>query len=240
MIAISSRKIFAVFFYLVCFPTAGLAAESVEDFVDRVVAAYGGEAVLSRAGTVRQTGWTVSLKRGGATAAVTRLFQRPDKLRVEIAFPGERVEVRILDGPRGWRRGAKISGPMHGAMLLQAARIALPLLLLEERAKLEDLGTESGPGGAVLRILRLPLQADLALIVAIEVETGHIVHSRGIISAGDRPVMEFATTYADFRSWNGILVAGREEQYAMGRHVGHTLIEKVEILDSVNPEEFRP
>jgi hypothetical protein len=239
MISINSRKIFAVFLCLVCLPTAGSAAESVEVFVDRIVAAYGGEAVLSRAGAVRQTGWTVSLKRG-ATAATTRVFQRPDKLRITIAFPGERVEVRILNGPRAWRRNAEVSGPLHGAMLLQAARLALPLILLEERAKLKDLGAEIGPDGGQFRVLELRLRTDLTLFVVVDVETGRIRHSRGVISAGDRPVMKFATTYADFRSWNGILVAGREEQYAMGRHVGHTLIEKVEILDSVNPEDFRP
>ncbi|MDH3595709.1 MAG: hypothetical protein OEU09_13115 [Rhodospirillales bacterium] len=228
---------------LVCLigvPVSGSAAESLEVFVDRVIAVYGGKDALSRARTVRQTGQTVSLTRGGATATLTRVFQRPDKLRVEIAFPGEQVEVRILNGTQGWRRNSEISGPMYKAMLLQAARIAMPLLLLEEMANLKDLGTEAGPGGALFRVLQLPLRSDLALFVLIDVETGRIRHSRGSLYADERPIMEFATTYANFQSWNGILVAGREEQYAMGRHVGHTRIEKVEVLASVAPEDFRP
>lgn len=225
---------------LIVVPVSGSAAENLEVFVDRVIAVYGGKEALSRARTVRQTGQTVSLTRGGVTATLTRVFQRPDKLRVEIAFPGEQVEVRILNGTRGWRRNSEISGPMYNAMLLQAARIALPLLLVEKMANLKDLGTEAGPGGALFRVLQLPLRSDLALFVLIDVETGRIRHSRGSLYADERPIMEFATTYADFRSWNGILVAGREEQYAMGRHVGHTLIEKVEILASMTPEYFHP
>jgi hypothetical protein len=182
---------------LIVVPVSGSATESLETFVNRVIEVYGGKDALSLAATVRQTGQTVSLTRGGATASLTRVFQRPDKLRVEIAFPGEQAEVRILNGAQGWRQNSEISGPLHNAMLLQAARIALPLLLLEERENLEDLGTEAGPGGAHFRILQLPLRPDLNLFVAIDVATGRIRHSRGAMHMAGQPPMEFATTYED-------------------------------------------
>jgi hypothetical protein len=129
---------------------------------------------------------------------------------------------------------------MYSAMLLQAARMALPLLLLEARKDLQDLGIEAGPGGTQFRILQLALRPDVRLLVAIEVETGRIRHSRGALQLAGQPAMQFATTYDDFRTWNGILFAAREEQFAMGRHVGHTLIEEVEILTDAESEYFRP
>lgn len=217
-----------------------MAAEDVSAFVDRIVTAYGGAASLSQGGVVRQSGHTVSMMRGGATGDLVRLFQPPDKLRVEIVYPDEEPEVRVLDGERGWNKGVEVTAPMHGAMRLQAARMALPLILLDEKAKVMDKGMAKGPNDEDLRVLELPLGRHLVLFVGADPASGRILVSRGQLYLGDGTAMEFATTYSRFETRNGRLFAAKEEQFAMGVYTGFNLIENVEFVDVVGPETFQP
>jgi hypothetical protein len=216
------------------------AGEAVPAFVDRIVEAYGGAAALSDPSAVRQRGHTVSNMRGGETGALMRVFQGSDKLRVEIGYPGEAPEVRVLDGRQGWTKGAEATGPMTGAMQLQAARMALPQILLEHKARVMDQGMTKGPDGTDVRVLELPLGPHRVLFVGADEATGLIHFSSGLMKFGGGQSMEFATVYSDFKDWNGRLFAGREEQYAMGRHTGYNVIEAVELLESVGAETFRP
>lgn len=238
---------FPPLFAFVLVPALALAAapalaaddEGVGALVDRVVASYGGESALSQAAVMRQSGRTVAFMRD-ATAAMTRTFERPDRLRVELAYPERGTEIRILDGAQAWRQERPVSGPMHGAMTLQAARINLPALLRDERERLVDGGWATAADGTRVRLLRLPLSEKLALRVEIEPERARILRSTGTIFMGEHGAMEFTTEYSEFRSWEGVLVAAREEQYAMGQHIGYTVIEAVEFPGALDPETFRP
>ena len=216
------------------------AGEDLDALVDRIIVAYGGEAALSRTVVERQTGRTVSARRGGATGTLVRTFQGAEKLRVEIAYPDEEAEIRVLDGEKGWQAGQEVAGPMHGAMRLQAARLALPLILLEQKSKLSDRGMATGPNDSQLRVLQLPLDAQTVLLVGVDPDSGHIVASRGIIYLDQHQGMEFATAYGDFKEFGGRLIAGKEELYAMGQFTGTTYIDKVEILEAVEAGTFRP
>lgn len=234
------RSAFLVICWIAAWSPAASAAEDLGSFLDRVVTAYGGEAALTKPGVVRQTGHTVSEMRGGASGKLVRMFQSPNKLRVEISYPGEDPEVRLLDGSHGWNKGEEATAPMRGAMQLQAARLALPLVLLEKKATVMDQGASTGPDGQSLRILELPLGPHSVLFVAVDVASGRILASRGILNFGGGASMEFATRYREYRHWQGRLYAGKEEQYAMGRYTGYTVIDDMEILDSVGPGAFRP
>jgi hypothetical protein len=216
------------------------AEEDISSFIDRIVAAHGGAQALPQGTIVRQTGRTVSKMRGGAAGAFVRVFQGANKLRVDITFPGAEPETRVLDGRHGWRQGVESPAPMRAAMQLQAARLALPLLLLEKKDQVMDRGTATGHNGERLRALELPLSPHLVLFVWADQDSGRILASRGIIDLGGAKTMEFATIYGDFQTWEGRLFAGREEQFAMGRNIGYTLIETVEFLDTVAPGTFRP
>lgn len=217
-----------------------VAAEGLDAFVDRIIVAYGGEAALSKAVVERQTGRTVSARRGGATGTFVRTFQGAERLRVEIAYPDEEAEIRVLDGEKGWRMGEEVAGPMHGAMRLQAARLALPLILLQQKSELSDRGMAPGPNDVQLRILQLPLDAQTVLLVGVDPDSARIIATQGIIFVDQHQGMEFATAYGDFKEMGGRLIAGKEELYAMGQFTGTTYIDTVEILDSVDPNTFRP
>ncbi len=231
-------------------PAASGGADEVGDLVRKSVDAYGGEKAL--AGLVfRESGKLITTMRGGKEGTITRIYGRPDRLRVEVALPGESPEVRILEGKKGWRQGKEASGMSFDAMVLQAARFALPLNLLEHRARLKDLGTVERDGKA-RRVLELPLERSLSMTAEIDPATGRILRSTAK-SAGamggtsmsmggihGKTTVEFATTYADFRKVDGVLFAFREGNFAMGQNTGETLLEKVEILKALPAGAMAP
>src|ERR1700704_1632016 len=104
-------------------------AQSLNVVVGNVMKEYGGTPAWQKVSTIRETGKVVPAMRKGDGAA-TRFWQKPDKLRIEIAYPTER-EVRVVDGNHGTRNDKEVTGPSLDAMKLQAARLALPLLLVD-------------------------------------------------------------------------------------------------------------
>jgi hypothetical protein len=214
---------------------AGRASRSA--LVARCVEAYGGKKAVARLARSRTEGSVTSLLHPGQPGRIARLYQRSGKLRVEIAFPGAPVEVRVLDGGRGWRFGEEVGGPFLASMILQAARLDLPALLAAWEQKLEDHGTWEHEGRA-LRVLALEVAPGVTVEAGIDPATGRILRSRGT-AAGAMPV-EFVTTYSDFRKVDGVLVAFHEGNWANGSTTGETVLEKVELLASVPAEAFRP
>lgn len=215
------------------------AAESPDALVRKAVEAYGGERVLETARHIRQFGTTTSILRPGATGRIQREFTAPDRLRVQVDFPGD-VETRIYDGKDGWRSGRKVDGPPFDAMVLQAARIALPLNLLRNLGKLVDRGAGTVDGKPV-RTLELPLGKGLSLTVDIDPASGRILRSagRGGEGMGGRP-LEFVTGYSDFRKVGGVLFAHREGNFANGVVTGETVLERIELPAVLPPATFRP
>jgi hypothetical protein len=218
---------------------AAVASDGVDALVRKTIDAYGGEAALAKAANVRQFGTTTSMLRPGLTGTIQREFTAPDKLRVQITFAND-VETRIYDGKEGWRMGAKVDGPPFDAMVLQAARLALPLNLLKQRSKLIDKGKGTVDGKAV-RTLELPLGKGLTLTVDIDPQSGRIVRSagRGGPGMGGRPI-EFITGYSDFRKVGAVLFAFREGNYASGFTTGETVLQKIELTDKLPPSTFKP
>jgi hypothetical protein len=204
--------------------------------VQKVLAAYGGRAALERARVVRERGTVTSIMRQGSGRLV-RIFQRPASLRVEVAFPGQPPEVRILHDAYGDRGGVEVTGTvMHRAMVLQAARLALPLSLAAKDARLSDRGAIERDGKR-LRVLALQLPDGLEVTAAIDPASGRIVRSAGSLP-GPGGRIEFATDYSDFRKVSGVLFAFHEENWARGQHTGATVLEEVEILDAVPAGTF--
>lgn len=219
--------------------SAPAAGNGIGPLVDRVLAAYGGKAALERAVAVRETGRVLSTMRGGRAGTLLRAFERPGRLRVEIAYPEETPEIRVLDGAQGWRDGKRSAGPPFAAMVLQAARLGLPLGLDANRAKLRDLGSAVEDGKPV-RSLELPVGDGMTLTVGIDPDSGRIVRSAGRAPGGPGGAIEFVTLYDDFRTVDGVLFPFREVNVAMGQKTGDTILEKIETLPALPPGTFRP
>jgi len=190
-----------------------LFAMSLQTLVDKVITAYG---PWQNVASIRQTGRVIPAMRPDE-GKLTREWQRPDKLRVEIAYPSH-TEVRIVDGNHGTQNGKEATGMGLDAMRLQAARIAVPLLLAEKRASLRSAGENA---------IEIPISDKMTVTIEIDPATGHILKSIGKAEG-----IEFSTTYSDFRRVDGLLFAFRETNTAMGATTGTNEIAKIDVTRS--------
>ncbi len=205
---------------------------------DRVVEAYGGKAALERWPVTVQEG-EVAAYTGADVGRLTRIHERPRRLRVTIGYPGGKAEQRILDGDLGWRDGREVTGtPAQAAMVLQAARMELPLSLLAARDRLADEGVVERDG-KLLRALTLALGNGMTMTAEIDEPTGRILRTVGRMPGGVGS-LEFVTTYGDFRKVAGTWVPFREENHVQGRHSGTTTLFHVEYLPEAPTGAFRP
>jgi hypothetical protein len=214
------------------------ADDSAAALIRRCVAAYGGDRGAVRLARVRVEGTVTSTLTPGQVGQYRRTFARSNRLRIEVQFPKARAEVRVLDGPRGFRYGEPAPAPVTAALQLQAARLDLPALLKEWETRADDRG-EVTHEGARIRVLGLELAQGLLLEIGIEPQSGRIRYVHGVGKVGPRPI-ELFTIYRDHRVVDGVLVAFREEGWANGEPTGDVVLGKVEFLDDVPEETFRP
>lgn len=213
-----------------------LAAPALADvgaLLAEVVAAHGGGAAPT---AIHERGTTESLRRG--IGPMERWWQAPDRFRIEIAYPGA-AESRLLNGAEAWQQGQPATTAFHGALLLQAARMALPWRLQQNAQRVVDLGAGRSSQGRPLRILAWPVQEGIKLIVEIDAETRLILRSRGILTV-NRASMEFATGYENYRSIDGRRVAMTERHFAMDQYTGSTQLDSVEFPAVLPAPTFDP
>jgi len=209
------------------------SVDTLDGLLARVEHTYGAATQMK---AVRQSG-QLSSARGGSVGHVTRNFVYPDKLRIDIAFPDGRTEQRVLNAGQGWRHGRASQGPSLDAMRLQAARIGLPRLLLDQRARVRELPSDNADKSR--RTLELELDDNLRIIAQIDAATGRIVASQGVLGNSSTRMI-FDASYDDFRSQDGGLYAFKESHSVMGRFTGQTTLERVEVLPSLADELFMP
>ena len=211
-------------------------AEDVGALVDKMAAAYGGQAVLEKVTAVRQEGKVEAMMRVGSSGPILRTYARESKLRIQIGEAPKFTEVRVLNGANGWRNGQPATGVSYEAMVLQAARLDLPWLLIKNKTKLVDDGVMERDGRQ-LRVLELPLENGLSVSAGIDPKTGHILFSSGRTKTGS---MTFETAYDDLRTVDGVLFAFKEINMAQGTKTAETILSKIEILKKVPEDVFRP
>jgi hypothetical protein len=192
---------------------AALLLPSADALVDKVVSAYGGAAAWNKVTEIVARGRVVPAMRKG-DGAMVRTWRGADNLRVEIAYPDNKSEVRVLENGKGTNNGRESSAMELDAMRLQAARLALPKLLADKRTAVRVTGDNT----IEITIGGLTLEAE------IDPATGHIVRSTGRSGA-----MSFTTAYSDFRTVNGLLIPFHEENSAMGTKTADIFLDKVEI-----------
>jgi hypothetical protein len=224
---------FRCFLFLVGLYLAGVARADVAGFLDEVVAAYGGGATPT---AIHERGNTESIRRG--SGPVERWWQAPDRFRIEIRYPGA-PESRLLSGAQAWQQGQPAKPAFHGAVLLQAARMALPWRLRDNAAQVTDLGIAPQAGGKQVRNLEWRVQEGIKLIIEIDPDTRLIMRSRGVLTINNSS-MEFATGYEDYRMVDGRRVAMSERHFAMGQYIGHTRLESVEFPAVLPAPTFNP
>lgn len=179
--------------------------------VAKVVDAYGGAEAMRAKQGYHASGeqWATQSEE---PIKVERWFGRPDRLRLELAYP-DHHETRITSGDLGWS-GDSIesiapSNPFKlQAMRLQTARLDLPLRLLEQQGEIEWRGKDHD-GRAVLR---LPIDKDLSVDYYVDTKTYRI--TRIVMTMSGPPAMDFSADYDDFKKVDGVLVPFKEITYA--------------------------
>lgn len=212
---------------------SGAARADLGGFLDEVVAAHGGGETPT---AIHERGSTESQRRG--TGPVERWWQAPDRFRIEIAYPGA-PESRLLRGAEAWQQGQPASPAFHGAVLLQAARMALPWRLRDNAAQVTDLGTVPLANGKQVRSLEWRVREGIRMIVEIDPETRLIMRSRGVLTINNAS-MEFATGYEEYRMVAGRRIAMSERHFAMGQYIGRTVLESVEFPAVLPAPTFAP
>jgi len=185
----------------------------IADVISHIIGAYGGEKALRSVQGYHASGeqLAVQIKK---PIRVERWFGRPDRLRLELAYP-DHHETRITDGTQGWA-GSNIdslepANPMKlQAMRLQTARLDTPLRLLEHRDEVEMRDTD--PEGRT--VLRVPIDTGLYIDYHVDHKTYRI--TRVTTGMTGPPAMEFAADYDQFRTVDGVLIAFKEVTYAGG------------------------
>ncbi len=218
---------------LIWLALASPALADVGAFLAQVVAAHGGGVAPT---AIHERGLTESLRRG--KGPVERWWQAPDRFRIEIGYPGA-TESRLLRGTDAWQQGQPATAALHGALVLQAARMALPWRLQENAQRVIDLGIPAGGTAKSVRTLEWTVQEGIKLIVEIDPENRLILRSRGILTINDAS-MEFATGYEDYRLVAGRKVAMIERHFAMGQYIGSTTLESVEFPAVLPAPTFNP
>ncbi len=211
------------------------SAVPAADVVAKVLAAYGGLAEWSSAETVSETGHVRSIMRN-TESTIARSYRYAGTLRVEVGKPNG-AEVRELVDGRGWTNNAEVTGPQLDAMILQAARMGLPLLLADPASKVKDNG-EVERDGLRLHELEIDLTAGKSLVVQIDTSDWHIVRSIGRAPSPQfgTGTIEFATDYLDFRLVDGLLFSFHEINYAQGRKTGETTLDNIYVSRDGKPE----
>ncbi|MFC1684711.1 hypothetical protein ACFL0R_04460 [Pseudomonadota bacterium] len=211
---------------------------AVNNLVDQVIQTYGGQEIWNNTQGILQSG-TIHSQRRGTSGQIVRGYQHPHRMRIDIRYSASDTELRQLDGELAWKDAKPASQPYMLATRLQAARLGAPQLLLENRADVKDLGMiQSGTNKGLHRI-EIPLELGLKLILEIDPQSGHILHSRGLMTMGGQ-ALEFSASYEDFRMIEGHLVAFREHHYAMGGYIGYTQLDKVKFVSTFPNHSFHP
>lgn len=216
----------------------GLDAQAgdVDILVDQVLAAHGGTERLAQVRGYRLEG-TMRAHVRGEDAALMRFVGPGDRLEVLIHY-ARTVELRVLEGGRGWRGSSQqdlvpVRGPLLSAMVLQAVRANLPWILDRRRGDARAAVLDTG-NGTSLEGLEIPVGEGLVFRAFLDPRTKRVVRSQSIIEAGPARIV-FETVYSDFRSVEGILFAFHEENFASGSHTATTTVDRI----VVNPDEHR-
>ena len=201
----------------------------VETIVMAVVEAYGGEEALRSVEGFRMMGDQLAIQ-NNQMIKVARWFGRPDRLRLELAYP-DHHESRFTEGVVGWAgaNSADVSpaNPIKlQAMRLQTARLDPPIRLLERLEEVKRL--EDDAQGRIL--LRIPIGPDLLLDSHVDPTTYRI--TKMTMWMPGPPAMEFSAEYDQFHEIAGVLIAFRELTYA-----GNTVTSRFQVTDfEWNPE----
>lgn len=222
-----SLLLFSTFLYG-C-PSSG----GVEEVLGNVITTYGGEENLKKLNSYSQL-WTMDALAKQDRGNDVRYVEQPGKLRVELFYEKNPAEQRIINGEKGYSASQgggqnEARGPQLSAMKIQRARMYSPLTL---KTKIASLTVRDEPGYKVL-VLK---EGEVTTKYYVNVQTNLIDKVVGILSMGGQN-MEFVVEYSDFRTVEGVMVAYKENKFAMGMNTAQNTLKDLR-LNVVHKDGF--
>jgi hypothetical protein len=209
--------------------------------VDEVLKAYGGEQALGRIKTVFAKGAVKAFMLGDEGMS-TRYFQRPRKLRAELAYKNS-AETRILNGSRGWRSSngkplAEVIGPPFLGMVYQYKYLDLPFGFLDNgftisllpREKLHDMDVD---------VLLLADAEGPPMRVYLDVKTRLIARVAGVFSFGSVGT-ELIADFSDYRVVEGVRFPFRITNYSGENKIAETVVNELRLNQEMRDTLFQP
>ncbi|HXY23950.1 MAG TPA: hypothetical protein VEI73_04825 [Candidatus Acidoferrum sp.] len=232
-----------LFAALLCVLPIRLAAQTVDDIVNKAIAARGGMAKIKAVQSERISG-QVSLAQGVEGTVLLEL-QRPHKLYSEINVEGKKI-VRVYDGKSaGWMinpfTGNEEPQPMSEEDLKDMPDEAdLEGPLVDYKAKgseIELAGKEDLDGKAVYH-LKLTSKNGETRTYFVDASTFLTTKWEGIRRIGDKP-LPWESTLSDYRDVEGLKFPFKIDQGSPGTEFRQTLtIDKIELNPKIEDSHF--
>lgn len=192
---------------------ADVKAAPLDELLDSMVDAYGGEASLRRADRMVQE-WDIVALMGNRHGTDRRSVSLPDRLKVELEYEHKR-EIRLLDGDTGtvmFGDSGPVAArpPQRDAMRLQLMRLYSALALRDRTSLMKQREVN---GHIVLTLQDFGLRADYF----VNPENYRIEKVIGYLPMNGHE-LTFSTEYSDFFRVDGILTHRRENKFVGSRH----------------------
>jgi hypothetical protein len=234
---------------LVLAPLAAAAPEgehpTVDDLVARHMAALGGVQRLRAVNSIRMTGTATA--GSGRWARVTRIIQRPGRIRTEFTIQGI-TSVYAFDGTRGWYvaplEGVLDPAPMGTDASLSAAAqagIGGPLVDAVDKGHRIDLaGRERIDGREVYQITVTP-PAGPKRTLYLDAGSALLVRTTSTRPGPDGTPAQLENDLGDYRETGGIAFPHFiRSRVRGGPDVIEIAVSEVELDPPLDPAEFKP
>ncbi len=210
-------------------------ATEVDDVLDQVIKAYGGEQNLRKLDRMTQE-WDMVALMGNRHGKDVRSIRAPGQLRVNLIYP-EKSETRIINDGTGYvifdgAPAQQVAGIQRDAMQLQLMRLYSPLVL---REKMGSIGLiEQGD------LLALTLaEHGVHVHYMINRENWHIEKVAGVLLMNGNEI-QFLTEYSDFAVIDDVLVHQKENKFASGMNTAVLQLRNITFDAKFDEKLFNP
>ncbi len=213
--------------------TAPASAQSLEEILDGHFAAIGGKDKIAKVQSIKMTG---KQQAGPQEVALSILWKRPDKVRIEFSIQGM-TGVQAYDGKTGWMvmpflgktEPEAMTGDDLRSATEQADLLEGPLYNWKEKGhQVELIGKESIEGTDAWK-LKVTRKGGEVTHYYLEAESLLQIKADGKRKRGDQEI-EFESSIGDYKEVGGILFPHSIEQKPKGAPAGAMItIDAIEI-----------
>ncbi len=243
-------RIFLVFFIYIFFitgPEGVCSAEAPDEaqrigaVINKVIAAYGGKAVIEGIHSLHVKGEIEALMLHDS-GTYELYFKRERKLRVETKYERS-SEFRILVGDKAYRGTdslpmEEVDGPRYFSIVYQYKHLDILHGLIEGAYQIQSAG-KSMVNDTAVEVLELHDKEGTVMDLYISDRNAVIIKVTGFFSAGNKKAY-LSSEFADFKKVGGSLFPFRITNYAQGLEIARTVISSYSLNPDLSDSLFSP